>query len=710
MAFVKLDMKAAGPKKGGRRKLISEPGDEVQANLFAPLASEKFQVFPIVQRTEWAYKRELAYALSNRLDVGIDLETNLKGVPSILGIGWYNGENPDGSVGGAAVSVPWSDALAKYTVYAALEAGVKLVAHSAMGADRPWIETKLGIATPVSAWWCSMLSHYAANMHLTKQAAKEEDDDEGGSLGLMNLWSALRCLPLPLYNYKECRGERSCFGPCPVHTVFEYNGVDAWASPALKWHHVQTFREMQVPDSFIEHLHRMSAVCYAMQRRGIRIDRDYLGVFDTIWQENIKTLESSLPFNPRSPKAIQDHFESLWKDLAADERPDLTKTDKDTLAEVLEDLDESLPGYKELADLLTFKLAGKGSKSWFDDKYFTPDKSLVDEKTIQERTKQDGRYSWLHPRFNNTGTATLRLACSRPNVMNIPSRGELRKLRRAIIPPPGCKLLKADAKQLEVRIAVYHAGTNPSKVLVGDFFTNLVTNGGGKFEEAGAKLDMKPRDVAKRTAHSFTNGQGMALYLPSELTTKRNSKLVDCGAIRVFEDWQFDGRLVCFTGSELARKMFGTSTDEQRTLVNELLFDVYLAQVPWILEFQRKVTHDVYKAGFCRGLDGSFLYLDSPILKDNFKASFSKLSQGGGAYAVQTKMLQDLDRTGELWYSQVHDEMVRTVPEDATDADMLAHVAFLEEPFEGVYGLDGLQIPFDAKSGPNWFDLQEIQR
>jgi hypothetical protein len=706
MAFTK----STKPKAGGRRKVISEPGDQVQANLFETLAATKFKVFPHVYRTEHDYKRLLNRALTQKYDLGIDLETNLKGIPYALGVGWYNGPNEDGSVGGEAASVPWSDALAKYTIYAVMEAGLKLVAHSAMGADRPWIENKLKIKTPVSAWWCSMLSHYAANMHLTKQAAKEEDDDEGASLGYMNLWSALRCIPLPLYNYKECRGENACFGPCPKHTVFEYNGVDSWGSPTLKYYHQQTFREMQVPDSFIEHLHRMSAVCYAMQRRGIRIDRQFLSTFDTIWQEEIKKLESTLPFNPRSPKAVQDHFDALWKDLTVDLRPDLSSTNKDILADILEDLDESIPGYKELTDLLTFKMAGKGSKSWFDPKYFSPDKNLLSEEEIKTKLEPNGEYWWIHPRFNNTGTATLRLACSKPNAMNIPSRGALRTLRKAIVPPAGYKILKADAKQLEVRIAVYHTGTDPTKVLVGDFFTNLVTNGGGKFEEAGAKLGWKPRDVAKRTAHSFTNGQGMALYKPAELTSKRNAALVDCGAIRVFEDWTFDGRIVCFTGSELARKMFGTATDEQRTLVNSLLFDAYLKQVPWILEFQRKVSHDAYTAGYCRGLDGSFLYLDSPILKDNFKASFSKISQGGGAYFIQTKMLQDLDRTGELWYNQAHDEMVRIVPTETAKDAMLAVVDFLEEPVTGVYGLEGLQIPFDSKTGPNWLDLEELTR
>lgn len=696
--------------KARRGKYIAEPGDLIQSSLLtAP--SLPIDPYPRVLRTTREYREVLDRALQLG-DLGFDLETNMKGEPNILGIGYYHPSN-----NGEAASVPWDDSLARHTIFAAREAGRRLVAHSAMGADRPWVERKLGIKTRIEDWWCSLLSHYAANMHLTKQAAKSEDDDEGGSLGLMNLWSALRCLPLPLYNYKECRGEHSCFGPCPRHTVFEYNGIDAWASPALQWHHQQTFREMEVPDSFIKHLHEMSAICYAMQRRGIRIDRQFLAAFDAEWAIKVKEIEGRLPFNPRSEPAIRAYFDGLQKSLDANSKYTLADTSKETIQDLLEDISPTVTGYKELEDLFLLKSAGKGSKSWFADKYFEP---FPDLKQVEKDERYDnGVYSSIHCRWNNTGTATLRLAASRPNMMNIPSKGDLARVRKAILPSKGKKLVKADAKQLEIRIAVFNAGEDPSALLQTDFFTDLVNKSNGTFEAVAERKNAslppgsKPftaRDIAKITSHSFTNGQGLNLKSDKELATDRMRKLVDIGAVVSFPEWRFRDDIVCFSGIELSRKLFGNYTDDNRILTNSILFGTYLKIVPWILTFQQKVSREVFEAGYVRGLDGSFLRLDSPDLKENFKAAFSKRSQGDGAFFMQSKMREDWERTGDVWTLQVHDEMVKEVPEDWDDARIAEDCRFLETPCRDIpanaKGL--LSVPFEVKEGPNWGTLREL--
>lgn len=701
MAFV-----TPKPRRG---KHIADPDELVQGSMFA--VPHPIDVFPRVLRTVADYNGVLKRALDGGYDVGLDLETTLKGDPTILGIGYYDPET-----NGEAVSIPWNDALARHTIHAVREAGRRLVAHSALGADRPWVERKLRIKTRVEDWWCSMLSHYAANMHLTKMAQKDEDEDDGGSLGLMNLWSALRCLPLPLWNYKECRGAHGCTGPCPTHTVFEYNGVDAWASPTLQHYHKQTFTEMQVPDSFIQHLHEMSAICYAMQRRGVRIDRDFLDVFDASWREKVAAIEKQLPFNPRSEPAIRAFFEGLQAKLGADAKYELADTRKETLQDLLDDLAPETPGYQELEKLFLLKSAGKGSKSWFDNKYFTPFSDLSEEEKASryDGTGKDRRYTYTHARWNNTGTATLRLACSKPNLMNIPSKGDLSRLRKAVKPRDGYQIAKADAKQLEVRIAVYDGGDDPSKVIKLDFFTDLVEKSNGKFAEVAAKKTAalppgsKPvtaRDMAKATGHAATNGEGMELKSEKELLSPRYQKLIDMGAIRVFWDWRFGDKVVCFSGINLSQRLFGNYTDENRALANSLLFDTYYQIVPWIIPWQQKVSREVYELGYCRGLDGSFLRLDSPILKENFKAAFSKRTQGGGAFFMQSKMREDYRRTGEVWMMQVHDEMVKEVPEEWSPAEIRDDCAFLETPCLDLPGRP-LIIPFECKYGPAWGGLK----
>jgi DNA polymerase-1 len=59
----------------------------------------------------------------------------------------------------------------------------------------------------------------------------------------------------------------------------------------------------------------------------------------------------------------------------------------------------------------------------------------------------------IYGNFNQDGTDTSRLSASKPNLQNIPARDELgRQIREAWIARPGCKIVKADASQLELRM------------------------------------------------------------------------------------------------------------------------------------------------------------------------------------------------------------------------------------------------------------------
>lgn len=197
----------------------------------------------------------------------------------------------------------------------------------------------------------------------------------------------------------------------------------------------------------------------------------------------------------------------------------------------------------------------------------------------------------------------------------------------------------------------------------------------------------------------------MELKSEKELLSPRYQKLIDMGAIRVFWDWRFGDKVVCFSGINLSQRLFGNYTDENRVLANSLLFDTYYQIVPWIIPWQQKVSREVYELGYCRGLDGSFLRLDSPILKENFKAAFSKRTQGGGAFFMQSKMREDYRRTGDVWMMQVHDEMVKEVPAEWTPSEIRTDCAFLETPCLDLPGRP-LINPFECKYGPAWGDLK----
>ena len=65
----------------------------------------------------------------------------------------------------------------------------------------------------------------------------------------------------------------------------------------------------------------------------------------------------------------------------------------------------------------------------------------------------------IHGSFNPTGTVTGRMSASRPNLQQIPARGEEgRLIRQAFIAAPGHVLIAADYSQIELRILAHISG------------------------------------------------------------------------------------------------------------------------------------------------------------------------------------------------------------------------------------------------------------
>ena len=619
-----------------------------------------------------------------------------------------------------AAACRWDDSFLPL-LYAAVDAGVVFVGHWVLGADKFELENAAreaglpellarpnGYLTPHGAWLDSMGLHYLCNQALCKAPGKEQDEE--GSLGYMGIGSALFLSSSIPAGYKHCRGT-GCTGPCPKCRVFDYCAVDAYSGLLIAENYLALMQEKNIPFSCYEKWAELTLdVCLRAESRGLLVNKPFLDGFD---KELEKTKAELFPyensaykyFNPQSGKQIIDYFAdrgvplrdshgkaSSTKNviLGALER-ELTKYGFRDVAEfegsddqvVLSEVDELL--YK----LFLYKDTGKDSTAWFNQEK----KFLV---------QHDGAW-WIHPRFSTTGASTTRLSSSRPNFQNFKKRGLGAAIRKAIIPRPGCIMCANDAKQLEFRIVSYEAGIEVPSY---DFFDWLVGRANGQFEKAAETMHAKARDIAKRVNHASAYGEGFRLFDHWQLSTKRTHQQVVDGSLRIFEDWIMDGKIVGFTGANLAQTLFGDKTDISRRKALNLQFDVWLRAVPEIHPWHRKMAK-IAERGWAQLRTGHYLeLLGSP--SDNFKAGCAYYGQGGGAQFMQDKMIECARRYPDFpMCAQIHDDLMwDSLPASWSVDEIKSFVAHLSN--EEAPSFPGLLVPFETQTGPNWGEMRSI--
>lgn len=667
----------------------------IQQNLFlSPGVAETSGVFPPIYRD---FEGVEAILQEPQDGLGLDLEFNPKtGRPSILGV----------SNRRATSGVPWDSELGRRVVEVAERHKVRIVGHSVIGADRPIIEGALDIKTPLAMWDDTMLRHYLCNPDLCKTPGKDEDDDDTGAMGFMNLWT-MASLHTTLPQWKVCRG-KACDGPCPVHDPFGYCAVDSWAGLESKFGLVAEMEAKRIPESLHEDLSVLSEITHLMETRGIRINREYVNEMEKNFEEhkleifpieyvNGKPVYS--PFNPKSVPQIQAYFASKGIDLKDTDKKNVRKSlERETKKRGI-DFGQlaTAPSLPEEIDalyrLLEFKDAGKGLKSWFDARY-------VDDN------------GFIHPRFIVPGTSMGRLASSRPNFQNIPARGFGARVRKAIVPrDPSYDLIEADFSQLEFRKILHTAGYD-LKRLVSDPFVDLVTRSGGalipaaKFMFSGQFDELGPaktqRQVAKSVVHAYDLLEGFTVVTSKDLD--RRKKEIDAGALLVHRDWEYRGGLVAFTGGNLAERLFGSKSwqDRKRALdIQELM----TAEFPIIRQFHRRVLREIEDHAGIRLPSGRFLPLyGNP--EDDAKMAAAMHGQGGGADFVQGIMLRYYREQQRYPLIQVHDSLTWEIPRDwgSKQVHDLLWMMGQEDP-----RTPGFFCSFDAKRGPNWGEMSKVE-
>ncbi len=671
-------------------------------------SSASLYPFPEVLRSEQGFDKVL-YDAKDCL--GIDFEFNSKNEkPSIIGIATRT----------SAASVPWSERLGRKVVDHCAKNAIKLVGHSVIGSDRPVLEKALNIVTPIEAWEDTMREFYLCYQDFVKSSDKESDGE--GSLGFMNLW-VMGSMTTNAFNWKTCRG-RACSGPCPSHDVFGYNGVDAWVG--VEGHYVlqAEMNRMKVPYQFYRELMEIAEICDKMERRGIRVNLDYIDILRKDMEDAKDAIFSYTEngtkryydtFNPRSSQQVIEWFGQRGLSLATADikyvqkilEKRAAKAEIGDLKDFVEHVETNPHLYdevtKELNKLYVFKSSGKGPDAWFDEKYRVHD--------------------FVHPRFVDTGTSSGRLSSSRPNFQNIPVRGwavvknpdgtENHKIKTAIIPrDESLDFIEADYAQLELRTVLYLAGVDPSEA-GNDAFTWLVNQnlpGFTRAAELWPGLDHTQfkdvRYVAKSLAHAANYMEGLDIYYPDDLMKPHIKRQLENGSIRLYKDWEYCGGLVGFTGSNLAQRFFGARTEENRKLALDIQEDVYFKTFSMIRGWQQRVLSFIESNGYVQSPTGRFLRLyDSP--RDNAKVGVASLGQGLGADHATAVILRYYRTEGFLFDLTVHDSVLAGIPKSWDDKKAYAFIEPMAQ--ESGIRLPGFKAPIDVKRGPNYGEMRKLK-
>jgi len=527
--------------------------------------------------------------------------------------------------------------------------------------------------------------HWLTNMSLCK-GTKKSDDEEGErrGRGFMNLWTMCsQYTDAP--NWKDCWGEscESLGNPCPRHNPFEYNGNDCYW-PALAAPKILQRAILMGVDKLIP-LHRDVALVLAkMNERGVLVDVPYIGKLRDEFVTECEKLEKTFSFNPNSPKQVMERFK-------------LPNAQEETIREACEDD----PDNEELARLLEYKELGNGPDRWFAPRRFDYDKNRW-----EGYVDPDGFIHCNLQFFTSTG----RLACSNPNLQNVAKRRKDRvtgeslgkKIRRAIIAPDGYYLYRADLKNAENRVFLHLAGHTEIPNI--DFHAYMRDMIGIKEDDPFARILGNAREAAKSVTHATDYLEGLQLVEPAELRRPKIVNEIAAGARIVFNDWIVFGKVVTFTGINLANRAFGSATYENRKRALDVQVK-YFNGFPLLRELQKKITKQVERERCVRPPTG-YVLASYGYEQDRLKTAAAMWGSNPVAHITKYAMVNAENHPRLIPTLQIHDELTYVVDSCYDPREVKK---WIRECMEiEIPEIPGMKIPVDVTRGLNWADQETI--
>jgi DNA polymerase-1 len=395
-----------------------------------------------------------------------------------------------------------------------------------------------------------------------------------------------------------------------------------------------------IPDSLIEHVHRLARTLLDTEIRGIAVDLDFtvqmgselkgaiegterelrrLGGFACelveldLWMKEVekrKTPKGRLPVpKPEFSFGSGQQVQALLYDQLKLPLQISEKTKNPTVDDAaLEELESKHPLIPKLRELRKFS------------KMYT---AFIEGVMVQVK---DGR---IYPSFNVNGTKTGRISHSEPNMGQMPSKGEWAKIRGIFVPDPGYKLITCDYSQLEVCIAAHYSQDEKLLEIIHEGKSQHdITAEGLKIERALAKTI----NFASQYLCSPRKYEQLLNVGPKQAQILWNQYWHTYKGLKKFIDW-------CI--GEL---------DAGRPIVNPF------GRARHFPGFSRPTWSDPQTGRFCK----------------EDRQCFNAIIQGTGADITSRAAYLVDDRlkslgAGYMWFT-VHDELIACVREDAASA------------------------------------------
>lgn len=235
----------------------------------------------------------------------------------------------------------------------------------------------------------------------------------------------------------------------PIEAVADYCLDDVIYTLKLKEYFSPLIQEANLEETFYHIEMPLLPILFNMERHGIFINPEILLNMSHLLTEKLTRLEETIyhhaneRFNIKSPKQLS-HI--LFDVLQIPPFQKKKATGYSTSIDVLEQLKIAHP---IIPAVIEFRALEKLRSTYVD--------ALPSQ--IHPQTHR------IHCNFSQTTTATGRLACTEPNLQNIPIRSEIgRKIRTAFIPEHNdAYFLSADYSQIELRI-VAHLSDDPKLI------------------------------------------------------------------------------------------------------------------------------------------------------------------------------------------------------------------------------------------------------